>query len=306
MRKSVFIGGASRSGTTMLGAMLGSHSLMFATPESQFKFDVAPQFDASAFTPKEIIRYIKDHPRFRLWNFEVDEPSLDTSGHGALIRSIVDQYAGWKDKGAARFWIDHTPVNLRHSDFLNQHYPDCLYIHIIRDGRAVMASQFSLDWGSNDPVFAALKWIEPLCVGMACESAFPDRCLRVHYEQLVLHPEEECKRICKFLGVYYEPGMIRGEGFDVPAFTKSNHQLVGQLPLPERIDHWKKTLKTEQIQIFEIMTFDLLPMLGYPKVSQGFQPKPSEIRQAWLLFKGAVQYLTIDRWRLKRRLSKKN
>jgi len=54
------------------------------------------------------------------------------------------------------------------------------------------------------------------------------------------------------------------------------------------------------------MTFDLLPMLGYPKVSQGFQPKPSEIRQAWLLFKGAVQYLTIDRWRLKRRLSKKN
>ncbi len=304
MRKSVFIGGASRSGTTMLGAMLGSHSMMFATPESQFKFDIAPLFD-SPITPTEIINYVKNHPRSRIWNLGIDEHALDTSGHSALIRSVVGQYAGSKNKSAAGFWIDHTPVNLRHSDFLNQHYPGCLFIHIIRDGRAVMASQFSLDWGSNDPIFAALKWIEPLCVGMACETAFPDRCLRVHYEQLVLHPEKECTRICKFLGVEYEPDMIRGEGFDVPAFTKSNHQLVGQLPSPERIDHWEKTLKPEDIKIFESMTFDLLPMLGYQKVSQGFQPKPSEFRQAWLLFKGAVQYLTIDRWRMKSRLSKK-
>ncbi len=306
MRKSVFIGGASRSGTTMLGAMLGSHSMMFATPESQFKFDIAPLFDTPTVTSNEIISYLKDHPRFRIWNLEVDEHSLDTSGHGALMRSVAGQYAGWKNKSEAGYWIDHTPVNLRHSDFLNQHYPGCLFIHIIRDGRAVMASQFSLDWGSNDPIFAALKWIEPLCVGMACETTFPDRCLRVHYEKLVLNPEEECKRICKFLGVAFEPDMVKGEGFDVPAFTKANHQLVGQLPSPERIDHWKKMLKTEEIKIFESMTFDLLPMLGYQKVSTGFQPKPSEIRQAWLLFKGAVQYLTIDRWRMKSRLSRKN
>lgn len=33
----IFIGACSRSGTTMLGSMLGGHSKAVATPESQFK-----------------------------------------------------------------------------------------------------------------------------------------------------------------------------------------------------------------------------------------------------------------------------
>jgi len=303
-RRSVFIGGASRSGTTMLGAMLGSHSQMFATPESQFKFDIAPIFDTEDISSDQIRQSLVDHPRFKVWKFAVDWASVDMSTHSSLMVSILDQYAGWKHKKEALFWIDHTPTNLRHSQFLNDYYPECYFIHIVRDGRAVMASQFSLDWGSNDPVFAAMKWIEPLCVGLACESAFPSRCMRVHYEQLVLHPEQECRRICGFLGLDYEPDMIRGEGFDVPSFTKSNHQLVGQLPDPGRIEHWKQTLKREDLQIFESLTFDLLPMLGYQKAFPGFVPKPTEAMQALILFKGALKYLTFDRWRRKIRINR--
>lgn len=304
MRKSVFIGGASRSGTTMLGAMLGSHSMMFATPESQFKFDVAPLFDSPAITSSEIISYLKNHPRFRIWNFEVDEQSLDTSGHSVLIRSVVDQYAGWKNKSAACFWIDHTPVNLRHSDFLNLHYPGCLYIHIIRDGRAVMASQFSLDWGSNDPIFASLKWMESIALGLACEAAFPARTLSVRYEQLVKHPEQECAKICKFLGMPFEPSMIMGAGYEVPRYTQSQHMLLGSYPDASRIDDWKNTLTTKDIQLFEALTYDLLPLLGYQKVFPGIHSKPKELKQAWILFKGAIKYLTVNALRRRARIKK--
>ena len=44
-RQNVFIGGAPRSGTTLLGSILGSHSQMLATPESQFKFELTPLFN---------------------------------------------------------------------------------------------------------------------------------------------------------------------------------------------------------------------------------------------------------------------
>lgn len=305
-RRSVFIGGASRSGTTMLGAMLGSHSRMITAPESQFKFDVTPLFESSVFDRQHIISFISNHPRFKVWKFDVNWKTVDFSGPGKLITSIVDQFSTWKNKSQAAYWVDHTPTNLRHTHMLNNQYPGCYYIHIVRDGRAVMASQFALDWGSNDPVFASMKWIEPLCVGLACESAFPDRCLRVHYEQLVLHPEEECNRICAFLGLEYEPGMIKGESFDVPSYTRPHHQLVGQLPDPTRIDDWKKTLKRKDIQLFESMTFDLLSMLGYKKEFPGFVPKPGELAQAWILVKGAMKYLTLNSLKRKIRLSNQN
>jgi len=304
MRKSVFIGGASRSGTTMLGAMLGSHSTMFATPESQFKFDVAPVFHAHEGSFQDVIRFLEKHPRFEVWQFQPDWSAVQQGSIGEMIHSLAEQYAIKKAKPDFTHWIDHTPTNLRHSQLLDAQYPDCKFIHMVRDGRAVMASHYKMDWGSNDPVFAAIKWIEPLCVGLACESAFPDRTLRVHFEKLVLHPVEECMRICAFLGVDFEPDMIRGQGFDVPAFTKAQHALVGQLPDPGRIEDWKRSLTQEDIRLFESLTFDLLPMMGYEKRFPGFVAKPGEIKQAWILFKGALKYLTLDSLKRKVRLSK--
>jgi hypothetical protein len=35
----VFIGGCGRSGTTLLGAMLGTHSKCIVTPESKFNYE---------------------------------------------------------------------------------------------------------------------------------------------------------------------------------------------------------------------------------------------------------------------------
>lgn len=40
IKQQIFIGGCSRSGTTLLGAMLGAHSDIICSPESHFKIDV--------------------------------------------------------------------------------------------------------------------------------------------------------------------------------------------------------------------------------------------------------------------------
>ncbi len=302
-KQCVFIGGASRSGTTMLGAMLGSHSKAVVTPESQFKFEERLLNLSREGEAQELFSAIASHARFKVWDMQPSWQDFEDSNLSHCVLEMVNQYAALKQQAEATFWIDHTPTNLRHAHFLDEHYPECLFIHIVRDGRAVMASQFKLDWGSNDPIFASMKWIEPLCVGFACESAFPDRTLRVYYEDLVEQPTAECKRICEFMKIPFEAEMIKGSDFEVPLFTKAQHQLVGQMPDPKRINDWKKTLRKKDIQLFESMTFDLLPMLGYQKEFPGIVAKPKESKQAWILFNGALRYLTIDIWRRRRRIA---
>lgn len=290
--KHVFIGGASRSGTTMLGAMLGSHRKMVATPESQFKFELATIPRVPGDDQQSLIEFLEKNERFRIWNFKPDWKQVNRSSHSTLVNSLVIQYAQKTGKTDITHWIDHTPTNLRHGQFLDTHYAGCRFLHIIRDGRAVMASQLNLNWGSKDPIFSAMKWMEAICVGFACEAAFPKRSLRIQYEKLVLQPEIELERICDFLGINFERGMISGGGFEVPSYTKGQHQLVGKVPDESRVDDWKKKLSTHDIQLFESMTFDLLPMLGYEKQTPGFVPKPKEMKQAWILFRGGLQYLT--------------
>jgi hypothetical protein len=221
-----------------------------------------------------------------------------------FLYSIVHEYASSVHKSEYQYWIDSTPVNLKHADFLLKEFPECLFIHIVRDGRGVYASQKKLDWGSNDPVFAALKWIEGVCPGFVAELRYPGRCIRVHYEDILKDPQKEIHRLCDFIGIDFEDKMIEGTGFKVPSYTKSQHMLVGSKPDPSRMQDWMQSLSATEVRHFEAMTYDLLDMLGYQRVNQGILKKPGDLQQARIMLAGALKYLTINKWKNKRRLGK--
>jgi hypothetical protein len=304
MRKEIFIGGASRSGTTLLGSMLGTHSQMITTPESQFKFNLAPWFEGSEKNPDAIYRELVNNNRFKIWKINPDQSVLNFAKLSTLVHDLVDMYVKANQLHAYTYWVDHTPVNLRHADFLDKAFPNCYFIHLVRDGRAVYASQKSLDIGANDPFFAAIKWTEALASGLLCESRFPDRCLRIYYEDLVREPQKTCTKICEFIGVSFEESMLAGDGFKVPSYTSKQHRLIGSLPDASRIDNWQQIVTDQEVLFFESMTYDMLPMLGYKKMNQGILPKPSEIRQGLSMIKGAIKYITLDKWRMRKRMKK--
>lgn len=282
--------------------MLGSHSRMFATPESQFKIELLPLFNAKS-SANDIQDALNNHFRFRIWDFKPAQ-KIDFTSIPGMMQSIVSQYAAMAGRNSFDFWVDHTPSNLRYASLLKELYPHCYFIHIIRDGRAVYASQRKVDFGSNDPFFAALKWSEELASGLACETAFAERTLRIHYEHLVAEPEQECKKICAFAGLEFEPSMLLGKGFHVPVYTRHQHDLVGKQPDVSRIDSWKNELSEQDVYFFESMTYDLLPMLGYEKVNQGWLKKPGEITQALVIIGGALKYMTVNKLKWKKRIRK--
>jgi len=269
----VFIGGCGRSGTTLLGALLGAHTECVCVPESHFRLTLLRWMDRAGrhANAENTRREIERHWSFRAWGLGEDLNRLvsdqDLRDPARVLRRLVYDYAQKKGQGAYRLWIDHTPTNMRYASRLSVLFPQARFIHIVRDGRAVAASVLPLDWGPNTVAGAAKWWSESVCFGAVAETYFTaTQATRVCYEDLVDDPVGVLHRLCGFLGLDYEAAMPMGAGFDVPEFSKAQHSLVGRPPDASRVDAWKRTLTVSQIATFERLTADLLPMLGYSPV----------------------------------------
>ncbi|MEE2711619.1 MAG: sulfotransferase [Planctomycetota bacterium] len=271
--RPVFIGGCSRSGTTLLGSMLGAHSDALCTPESQFKTEAFREHDplspnadlAAAFT------WLRHHRRFRFWGLPASpaDAKLD-DGYRGLLEWIVGRYGDSVGKHESTVWVDHTPNNLERGRALLSVFPEARFVHIVRDGRAVAASVLPLDWGPNTIREAATWWASKLAFGLAAESHLAsDQIIRVRYEDLLHHPARELERLCEALDMPFEERMIDATGFQAPSYTTTQHELVGQLPNASRADRWRTQLSDRDIEIFEARAQDLLVYLGYEPVVGG-------------------------------------
>ena len=75
MMKTVFIGGCVRSGTTLLGSILGTHDKCICTPESRFKIDVIKmgQHPNEVADIDTYFQSIQKMWRFKIWNLKLGQ-----------------------------------------------------------------------------------------------------------------------------------------------------------------------------------------------------------------------------------------
>jgi hypothetical protein len=265
--KFVFIGGSHRSGTTMLGSMLGAHSSCLCIPEAQFKIDAYKKQvnENGKIDSDTIFAMIRNHLRFRFWGIDVGQelpPGINSFLE--LFQWLIERYGEKVGKPSATLCVDHTPLNIKYADLLFDLFPESKMIHLVRDGRGVAASIMPLDWGPNTIDKSAFSWIKNIQFGFRAEALYgSERVKRVRYEDVVLNPEMSIKEICTFLDIAYEPAMINGGGFVVPAYTAKQHDLVGKGPVAGRVEAWKRSLTQREIEIFENMSEEYLLQLGY-------------------------------------------
>lgn len=306
--RPVFIVGCQRSGSTLLGSMLGSHPEIICLPEAQFIVDLMPGLNAAQeINADEVIARIKSHWRFRAWNFDLDKelPSQDGTleTFRGVIEWVVGQYAETRGRAGAQIWVDHEPYNVSYLWRILKHFPDAHVVHIIRDGRAVAASIMPLDWGPNEIHSAARYWKTMVGLGYAAGAFLDDnRLYHLRYEDLLIEPEVTMRRLADFIGVRFDAGMLSTTGLCLPRFTKYQHDLVGKSLDKGRIDRWRKALSIRQIEIFEQRTNDLLEQLGYERLSSWDAPKFSRLEWAELAARDVWKKVTNRvRYFLKRR-----
>jgi hypothetical protein len=275
--RQIFIGGCSRSGTTLLGAILGAHSACICPPESHFKVSAlrSCRTREGDIDLDRALRLIQIHWRFKLWDTAIDPRAAPAGSYVELLEWLVAQYAE-RHGMRGHIWVDHTPENINYASLLLELFPRAQIVHIIRDGRGVANSILPLDWGPNTIVKAAPWWKAMVREGLALEALLPgEQIVRVRYEDLVNEPERIMRSLCAALELPYEPGILRADGFRPPGYTASQHQMIGQRPDPSRATRWRATLTARQVEMFEALAGDLLGQMGYPLVNAAHVRPPT-------------------------------
>ena len=105
-----------------------------------------------------------------------------------------------------------------------------------------------------------------------------ERYFRVKFEDLVAAPEESSEAICQFLGVDYDPGMMKFHERKTAGFSPEQvHQQNTRKPVfQSSVAKWKEELSNTHIGLLENCLGEHMERLGYELtgakvVAPGFQ-----------------------------------
>jgi hypothetical protein len=297
-RGPIFIGGTGRSGTTVLVWLLGRHSQLFNLRwESQFL--VAPNglinLAERGWRPNEVKLFLQ---RLRgRWFYRIHNPGKDNEYVGGLCHDITmaelrrasqrleKGIAALEGKGreesdalianfveglfrpaservSAARWCEKTPRNVLFMERLYQLFPDMRFIHIVRDGRDVVASMMRRGFwpvaaghefptlaayqGDITPRLAAGYWAEVLALAETFTTRIPPSSyFELRLEDLVSRPDSLLQELCEFLGEDFDPKMLEHD--------LSRHHS----------GHWKQALSARDVAVIQEVAGEMLARKGY-------------------------------------------
>ena len=147
--------------------------------------------------------------------------------------------------------------------------PEAYFIHIIRDGRDVALSIKDV-WFGPDTFEKAGGWWLTRITSAREQAAFLPHYLESRYENLVLDPQTELKRVCEFIELPYDPAMLnftetRGAVLrhNKPIKGDDIHPLITQKLQTTRIGRWKTDMAKSDRRQFEKVAGKMLVELGY-------------------------------------------
>lgn len=175
--QAIFIGGTGRSGTTIVGQLLGHHPAIVATLPKEVRFITDPggllalldTFEGAGDTTESFTDFLESL-RGRWWqrtgpdggprglhrgverhvfdaaveDFARTFPTEPRVSARRLVRNLIDPMARRVD---AKAWAETTPANAGSADKLCELIPDLKLIHMQRDPRDTIASVLGQPWG---------------------------------------------------------------------------------------------------------------------------------------------------------------
>ena len=288
----LFIVGCARSGTTLVHRIVDAHPQIAITPEMHW---ITRQFkNRNSLVAPDLVSELTGHKRFAQFEIPREEfEGLLGSGEAVPYPTFLNRVFGLYGKIKNKPLVGNkTSGYVRSIPTFHALWPDTKFVHIIRDGRDVCLSV--LNWKKaertagryasweEDPVSTTALWWERKVRKAREDGATlgPDLYHEMLYEDLVDDPEQECKRLCEFLGVPYDDAMIRfAEGktrTDLPNARKTPKK--AWLPITSGMRNWRTEMPATDIQHFEAAAGNLLEELGYERTFS--RPTPQALEHA--------------------------
>lgn len=246
----IFVGGMYKSGTSLLRAMLGQHSRIFAGLET-FWFDLGRGSDSPAtlLAACNRLAHYFGLPAADVCAFHQEAVSPERF-LDRLMRAVVTR------EGKPR-WLEKTPGNIAHVDRIWAAWPNAQVLHIIRDPRDIFASLVEAKKWSGVDEFAE-RWCSTIGEGERLIAAIgPDQklYLTLRYEDLICGPEVTMRKVLDYLGEPWESQVAAFEGIEedfqkVLEATGKESTTLKRLKEPltaQRVGIWKQVLSKRQV-----------------------------------------------------------
>ena len=258
-RSIVVVGGAPRSGTTLLRTLLGRHPMIASGPETTV-------FLRRVSSPEDIgTRLGWDPSVIAQWQRE--------------SRSQVEfierfQRAVLKRSGKV-VWVEKTPKNAGRFGFVRRHFPYAKLVHIVRDGRDVVCSLrrtpfAKLDHAPSDSVAAARRCAVQWRAGVRAAKRFrrDPHYYELRYEDLVRHPEETLRPLIEFMGLPWRDCVLVPSDQPVEDTVGIDVDGAGAITaagaiFASSIGRWRQDLTYADSRALHLLIGPLLVELGY-------------------------------------------
>jgi len=306
----IFIVGNSRSGTTLMGSILGLNPEVFTFEELHFfgtlwspsdrdrqlNLDEAISLAAKllAIQDEDVI----SHKDPNLFMPEAKTLIGNLAGNSYIATDILKAFLIYTaKKNNKSIPCEQTPRNVLYISELLELYPNCHIVNMVRDPRDVLLSQ-KYKWkirflgASNIPYREAIRsWANYHAVTMAklwnvnvnsaSKYQISDRVTTVRFEDLITQPENIIRQVCQFTGLKFASEMLRvsqSEG------GVSSHKKIapGQRGIDSRATgKWKQGgLSQTEIYLCQQITQDNMQRHNY--TIEPIKASPLRILLAWL------------------------
>ena len=198
----IFIGGVPRSGTTLMRAMLDAHPEVRCGEETRVVPRLLQMRSHWMKSTKESMR--------------LEEAGLTGDVLDSALSSFILEVVAKHGEPAQRL-CNKDPFTLKSGTYLRRLFPKSKFLFMVRDGRATVHSIITrkvtitgFDLKSYRQCLG--KWNAAIsAMNDQCNELGDQQCLKVPYEQLVLHPREWMEKILRFLDLEWTEDVLHHE-----------------------------------------------------------------------------------------------
>lgn len=256
-----FIIGSGRSGNTLLRRILNNHSALYIPPETYVlgrSIRQSLRYPQMSWPDLAGLMYsnFEFHPEFETFEISslgalyqaVSKVKKHERSIAYLLNAFYEQYRIEHGLTSKR-WGDKTPQNTYVLHELHAVFPDAKFIHILRNPYDAIASYVKSGIYS-DVESAAKRWRTSVEDVFMFVEKYPESCIEILYDELVTYPMESIERLCVFLEIDYEPGMLSEIGANAmgDVSMRRHHKRVMKPIDTKRIGAGFKELESEDIK----------------------------------------------------------